>query len=44
LARYQDLGVAPRSLHSPNFYPDIEQTLITGVTATASAALGLLKP
>jgi hippurate hydrolase len=44
LARYEDLGQQPPWLHSPLFYPDVEDTLVTGVTAMASAALELLKP
>jgi hippurate hydrolase len=44
LARYEQLGVPPPSLHSPLFYPDIRETLITGVTVTASAVLELLAP
>jgi hippurate hydrolase len=44
LARYEQLGQQPPSLHSPLFYPDVEQTLVTGVTAMAGAALELLKP
>lgn len=33
---------APPSLHSPRYYPDIEPTIRTGVTAFTSAALELL--
>lgn len=44
LARYQQAGQQAPPLHSPLFYPDIEGTLITGITTTASAALELLKP
>jgi hippurate hydrolase len=44
LERYKQLGQQPPSLHSPIYYPDIEDTLITGVPAMASAALELLKP
>lgn len=44
LAHYEEQGQQPPSLHSPLFYPDAEETLITGVTAMASAALELLKP
>jgi amidohydrolase len=44
LARYKELGEQPPSLHSPLFYPDAEETLATGVIATAAAALELLKP
>jgi hippurate hydrolase len=42
LARYEELVVPPPSLHSPLFYPDVRETLLTGVTATASAVLELL--
>ncbi|RIK80153.1 MAG: amidohydrolase [Planctomycetota bacterium] len=44
--RLQRLQQDPRgapSLHSPLFYPDIEPTLTTGVTALAAAALELLQ-
>jgi hippurate hydrolase len=44
LARYEQLGRQPPSLHSPLFYPDVEPTLVTGVTAMAGAVLELLKP
>jgi hippurate hydrolase len=44
LERYKQLGQQPPSLHSPIYYPDIEDTLTTGVPAMASAALELLKP
>ena len=43
LQRFQQIGQVPPSLHSPLYYPDYEQTLITGITATASAALELLR-
>jgi hippurate hydrolase len=41
LAKYKAEGGAP-SLHSSKYYPDIEPTLQTGVTALTSAALELL--
>jgi len=44
MARYQRLKQLPPSLHSPLYYPDPEETLVTGVTTMASAALELLKP
>jgi amidohydrolase len=44
LAGYRERGQPPPSLHSPLFYPDVEEALVTGVTATASAVLELLKP
>ena len=34
----------PNSLHSPLFYPDIEETLVVGVPALAYVAMDLLKP
>jgi hippurate hydrolase len=36
--------VPPNSLHSPLFYPDIEETLTTGVPATIAIATDLLMP
>jgi hippurate hydrolase len=42
LAGYARLKQEPPSLHSPQFYPDAEPTLATGVTAMASALLHLL--
>ena len=44
LERFKQLGQSPPSLHSPLFYPDVEEALETGVTSMASAALELLKP
>ena len=44
LARYQQIGQPPPSLHSPLYYPDYEITLATGITAMSRAALDLLKP
>ena len=43
LERYKQLGVSPPSLHSSKFYPDAEDTLRTGITTMAAAALELLK-
>jgi amidohydrolase len=43
LARMKQLGQEPPSLHSPLFYPDPEETLMTGVKATVAATLELLK-
>ncbi|MBI1899802.1 MAG: amidohydrolase [Planctomycetia bacterium] len=43
LARYEQIGQEPPSLHSPIYYPDAEEALWTGVTAMSSAALHLLK-
>ena len=34
--------IPPASLHSPVFYPDVEETLTTGIAAMASVALELL--
>ena len=42
LDNYEKDGGAP-SLHSPLFYPDIEPTIVTGVTTLTSASLELLK-
>jgi amidohydrolase len=42
LDKYKESGGAP-SLHSPQFYPDIEPTIVTGVTTLTSASLALLK-
>jgi len=43
LARMKQLGQEPPSLHSPLYYPDAEQSLITGIHTTVAAALELLK-
>lgn len=43
LARFKELGVPPPALHSPEFYPDIELTLTTGLTTMCDVALELLK-
>lgn len=44
LERYKQLGQDPPSLHSPLFYPDVEEALTTGVTTMVAAALDLLAP
>lgn len=44
LERYKQLGQSPPSLHSPLFYPDVEDALKTSVPAMSEAALELLKP
>jgi hippurate hydrolase len=44
LAKLRDSGALEPSLHSPKYYPDIEPTITTGVTALSAAALDLLKP
>lgn len=43
LARYEQLGVEPPSLHSPLFYPDLEPALQTGFLTMTAAALDLLQ-
>jgi hippurate hydrolase len=43
LKRYEQLGQQPPSLHSPLYYPDARESLLTGVQAMAGAALALLK-
>jgi hippurate hydrolase len=43
LERFAELGQEPPSLHSPFFYPDIEEALATGVPALAEAAIELFK-
>jgi hippurate hydrolase len=43
LERFAELGQEPPSLHSPFFYPDIEEALATGVPALAEAAMELFK-
>jgi amidohydrolase len=43
LARMKELGQEPPSLHSPLYYPDAEETLVTGVQTMVVAALELLK-
>ncbi len=44
LDRYKQLDQPPPSLHSPIFYPDVDEALITGVTTMSGAVLELLKP
>ncbi len=44
LARYTELKQPPPSLHSPLFYPDVEEALTTSVPAMSEAAIELLKP
>jgi hippurate hydrolase len=43
LDEFKKSGVTPPSLHSPKFYPDSAETITTGVTALATAALELLR-
>lgn len=42
LERFEQLGVSPPSLHSAEYYPDVEPTLQTGITTLVAAALELL--
>lgn len=42
LAGFERIGQLPPSLHSASYYPDIEPTLRTGVTAMANAVIDLL--
>ena len=44
LDAFTQRGETPPSLHSPFYYPDVEPTLKTGVTAMSALALGLLPP
>ena len=44
LDAYKQAGSPPPSLHSPKFYPDPADTISTGVTTLATAALELLQP
>jgi len=41
---YEASGEQPPSLHSPLFYPDVEATVVTGVSTMAAIVLELLKP
>lgn len=42
LARMKELGQTPPSLHSPLYYPDVDEALVTGVHTMATAVLDLL--
>ena len=42
LDRFSELGVPPPSLHSSQYFPDLEPTLRTGVLTMTAAALDLL--
>ena len=44
LDEYRKLGQEPPSLHSSRYYPDPQQTLITGVVAMSAAVIDLLPP
>lgn len=43
LDRYKDMGISPPSMHSAEFYPDIEPSIRTGVVSMSSAVLELMK-
>ncbi|MFK7767368.1 MAG: amidohydrolase [Mariniblastus sp.] len=43
LDRFEEMGIAPPSLHSANFYPDIERSIETGVITMTGAAIELMK-
>ncbi|MCC6507475.1 MAG: amidohydrolase [Pirellulaceae bacterium] len=43
LDRYKQLGQIPPSLHSPNFYPDADESLPTGVKTFVFAVLDLMQ-
>ena len=44
MSGYERLQQQPPSLHSALYYPDAEQTLETGITATCAALLDLMPP
>lgn len=44
LDRFEALGVPPPSLHSNQYYPDVETSLRAGVSTMTAAAIDLLKP
>jgi amidohydrolase len=43
LARMRQLGQEPPSLHSASYYPDAEESLVTGIKTTVAATMELLK-
>jgi len=43
LDRYKELGISAPSLHSAEYYPEIEKSIEIGVTTMASGALELLQ-
>lgn len=43
LARFEQLGQNPPSLHSPSFYPDAQPALETGIVTMVSATLDLMR-
>jgi hippurate hydrolase len=44
LNRFKELGQAPPSLHSPLFYPDVEEALPVGILTMTAAVVDLLPP
>ncbi|MEK6236592.1 MAG: amidohydrolase [Planctomycetales bacterium] len=44
LDRFKELGLPSPSLHSPVYYPDVQETLQTGVTVSSLAVMKLLAP
>jgi hippurate hydrolase len=44
LERFEQLGQEPPSLHSPLFYPDVEEALPVGIATMAGAVMDLLPP
>jgi len=44
LDQYQQEGQSPPSLHSPQYYPDAEEALSTGIEAMVTAVIELLPP
>ncbi len=44
LERMRELGQTPPSLHSPTFYPDVDEALVTGITAMVTATADLMPP
>jgi hippurate hydrolase len=44
LSRFKELGQAPPSLHSPLFYPDVEEALPVGILTMTAAVVDLLPP
>jgi amidohydrolase len=44
LAKFREGGGDEPSLHSPLYYPDVEATITTGVTALCAATIELLPP
>lgn len=42
LDRMKQLGQTPPSLHSPTFYPDVEEALVIGMTSMIAATIDLM--